>query len=110
MNTLILILAQLVKLLLPVLLKNTQPSCVDAAPQSELTQRLRAKIRCTWIVWPLVFMLAGCGQRTIYVPDGTPVRLRETVKNVKVWVKDDAGNTSASRMDLPEGWYCLADE
>jgi len=51
-------------------------------------------------------LLAGC-VRTIYVPHGTPVRLRETVKDVKVWVKDSGGEPVAGRMDLPEGWYAV---
>jgi len=51
-------------------------------------------------------LLAGC-VRTIYVPHGTPVRLRETVKDVKVCVKDSGGEPVAGRIDLPEGWYAL---
>jgi len=53
--------------------------------------------------------LSGCFTRTIYVPDGTPVRLRETVRNAKVWVLDKDGNPVAGEMDLPEGWYVLPD-
>ena len=53
-----------------------------------------------------ILVLTGC-VRTIYVPHGTPVRLRETVKDVKVWVKDSGGEPVAGRMDLPEGWYAL---
>ena len=53
-----------------------------------------------------ILLLAGC-VRTIYVPHGTPVRLRETVKDVKVWVKDADGEPVAGRMDLAEGWYAL---
>ena len=53
-----------------------------------------------------ILLLAGC-TRTIYVPHGTPVRLRETVKDVKVWVKDADGEPVAGKMDLPEGWYAL---
>jgi len=53
-----------------------------------------------------ILLLAGC-VRTIYVPHGTPVRLRETVKDVKVWVKDAGGKPVAGRMDLPEGWYAV---
>ena len=51
-------------------------------------------------------MLTGC-VRTIYIPRGTPVRLRETVKDVKVWVKDSGGEPVAGRMDIYEGWYAL---
>jgi len=51
-------------------------------------------------------LLTGC-VRTVYVPHGTPVRLRETVKDAKVWVKDADGKPIAGKMDLPEGWYAL---
>jgi len=59
-----------------------------------------------------ILLLTGCGSgslftRTIYVPHGTPVRLRETVKDVKVWVKDADGEPVAGRMDLYEGWFAL---
>ncbi len=53
-----------------------------------------------------ILLLAGC-TRTVYVPHGTPVRLRETVKDVKVWVKDADGEPVAGRMTLYEGWYSL---
>ncbi len=62
--------------------------------------------RVIWFLLP-VLLLTGCGVRTIYVPHGTPVRLRETVKDVKVWVKDSGGEPVAGRMDLAEGWYAL---
>jgi len=59
-----------------------------------------------------ILILTGCGggapfTRTIYAPDGTPVRLRKTVKDAKVWVKDADGKPVAGKMDLPEGWYAL---
>jgi hypothetical protein len=54
-----------------------------------------------------LLLLTGCGVRTIYVPHGTPVRLRETLKDVKVWVKDSGGDPVAGEMDLYEGWYSL---
>ena len=62
--------------------------------------------RLIWFLLPIL-LLAGCGVRTVYVPHGTPVRLRETVEDVKVWVKDAAGQPVPGRMDLPEGWYAL---
>jgi hypothetical protein len=55
----------------------------------------------------LLSLLSGCGVRTVYVPYGTPVRLRETVKDAKVWVLDETGKPVPGRMDLPESWYCL---
>ncbi len=51
-------------------------------------------------------LLTGC-VHTVYVPHGTPVRLRETVRDAKVWVKDADGRVVGGRMDLPEGWYAL---
>jgi len=57
---------------------------------------------------PFLLLTSGAGcVRTIYVPHGTPVRLRETVKNAKVWVKDADGKPVAGKMDLYEGWYAL---
>jgi len=57
---------------------------------------------------PIMLLTSGAGcVRTIYVPHGTPVRLRETVKHVKVWVKDADGEPVAGKMNLPEGWYSL---
>lgn len=53
-------------------------------------------------------MVAGCANtRTVYVPHGQAVRLRETVKEVKVWVKTEGGEIVPGTLDLPEGWYCL---
>lgn len=53
-----------------------------------------------------ILLLTGC-VRTVYVPYGTPVRLRETVSDVKIWVKDSSGQPVAGKMTLPEGWYAL---
>ena len=57
-----------------------------------------------WVL--LLAAPAGC-VRTVYVPHGAPVRLRETVRNAKVWVKEADGRVVGGRMDLPEGWYAL---
>lgn len=56
----------------------------------------------------LCLCLSGCAvfTRTVYVPDGKTIRLRQDVRNVKVWVKEVGGNTAEGRMDLKEGWYC----
>lgn len=65
------------------------------------------------ILLPLLILLSvcvsGCGTRTIYLKTGEPVRLRQEVRNCKIWVYDKDGNMVASEMDLPEGWYCLPD-
>lgn len=54
-------------------------------------------------------LFAGCSMRTVYIPTGDPVRLRETIPNAKVWVMDASGTPIKTTMDLPEGWYCLPD-
>ncbi|HUS57684.1 MAG TPA: hypothetical protein VM141_03450 [Planctomycetota bacterium] len=96
--------------LLPWLARKSRSTAEDGDPDKKTRNKLRKKVREFWlIVVFLVFMpaTAGC-VRTVYVPAGTPVRLRETLKNVKVWVKDADGEVVAGKMDLPEGWYALS--
>jgi hypothetical protein len=64
------------------------------------------KIAC---VIGLVAASSGCFTRTIYVPDGAPVRLRQDIPNAKVWVSDREGKPVPGKMTLKEGWYCLSD-
>jgi len=59
------------------------------------------------IIFIALFLFVGCATRTVYVPHGQAVRLRQPVKNVKVWVKTKDGSTEPSKMDIPEGWFCL---
>ena len=109
MKALIAILVAILQVLIPALFKAAEKTSEDSASQPELKKRLRARVRQTWAVAFLcIFFLTGCGARTIYVPHGEPVRLRETIRGAKVWVKDQHGNTVAGRVDLLEGWYCLA--
>ena len=108
MKALIAILVAVLQVLLPALFKASEKTAEDSAGQPELKKRLRARVRQTWAVVLLcVLFLPGCGARTVYVPEGEPVRLRETIRGAKVWVKDQQGNTVAGRVDLLEGWYCL---
>jgi hypothetical protein len=105
------ILHAIIRLFLRALLGTMQPTAEDADPDRALRDRLRAKVRKHWMIVLAPMMLAGCvctTPRTIYVPDGTPVRLRETVHNAKVWVKDANGDVVPGVMDLPDGWYCLS--
>ena len=51
----------------------------------------------------------GSFTRTVYVPPGKAVQLRETVEGAAVWVLDTNGEPVPGRMDLPEGWYVLPD-
>ena len=102
------ILTAMLQALLPWLARKSRSTAEDADPDHETREKLRTRVRKYWLIVLalLFFLFAGC-VRTIYVPHGTPVRLRETVKNVKVWVKDADGHVVAGRMSLPEGWYCL---
>ena len=114
MNALITFLVALLRALIPALVHASKDSAEEGARAPEVRDRLRQRIRETWGKAARVTLLAlclvslsGCFTRTIYVPDGTPVRLRETVKDVKVWVKDSGGEPVAGRMDIYEGWYAL---
>lgn len=91
----------------------------DAKPQPELTKELNDEIdRSRWgrIDAGLLLMVAmaaaltlsasGCGQKTVYIPDGEPVRIREPV-HAKVWTLNAAGEPVAGEMLIPEGWYAL---
>ena len=68
---------------------------------------LRIKFTKTVGVIALAILISSCGYKTVYVPHGDAVRLRERVKNVKVWVKTKDGDIVPGKMDLPDGWYCL---
>jgi len=52
---------------------------------------------------------SACGTRAIVIPPGEPVRLRQTVKRVKVWAADAKGKEIPAVVDLPEGWWALPD-
>ena len=69
--------------------------------------------RAAWIlICAAAFSLAlGCSRakRTVYVPDGSPVRIRATLKNSAVWVEDENGVWIPGTIDIPEGWFALAD-
>ena len=109
MKWLVAIIVAVLQALLPWLARKSRSTAEDGDPDREIREKLRSKVRKFWIillVFVLTFLSAGC-VRTIYVPHGTPVRLRERVENVKVWVKDADGNVVAGKMDLPEGWYAL---
>ena len=89
----------------------------DGEPVGSREDKLKKKIkkdtmkREKILVWVLVVSsfgaLGGCATRTIYVPDGKAVQLRQQVKNVRVWVWDKEGKRVAGKMTLPEGWYAL---
>lgn len=55
--------------------------------------------------------LCGCGSRVVYLGSSTTkmVQLRQTVKDVKVWVKDSTGTAIPGVADLQEGGYYRSD-
>jgi hypothetical protein len=57
----------------------------------------------------VALLLTGCGARTIYVKDGDPVRIAETIPRASVWVQDANGKWVKGKVDLQEGWYALPD-
>ncbi len=114
MDTLMQVMIAVLRVLLPVLFETSQDTAVDANPQLKLRGKLQGQIRRAWGKAVLVGILAGsllvlpgCLRRTVYIPDGSPVRLRETIQGAAVWVKASDGQVLPGKMDLPEGWYCL---
>jgi hypothetical protein len=114
MSWMIAVLTAFFRALLPWVADKSRPTAEDADPDTRTKDKLRAKVRKHWLIvaFVLPILLTGCAggapfTRTIYVPHGTPVRLRETIKDAKVWVKDEGGQVVPGKMDLPEGWYAL---
>lgn len=105
------IVVALLRAFLPAMIEAATPTAEDGYKAKDLRDALRDRVRGTWgktaIVLALCVVLASCATRTIYVPDGTPVRLRETVKGAKVWVLDKNQEPVATKMNIPEGWYTL---
>jgi hypothetical protein len=114
MKWLTVILTAILQALLPALFKASKDTAEDSPPQPVLRDRLRRRVKEAFkgashiiICATAVLLVAGCGVRTIYVSDGTPVRLRQTVRAARVWVPDAEGRPVAGVMDIPEGWYAL---
>ena len=114
MNWLVTLIVAVLRAFLPALVQRSKDKCEEGKSDPVLKKRLRNRVRRTWgavRLWPLVpilvCLMSGCATRTIYVPDGEPVRLREMIRNAKVWVIDSQGQPAAGVMDLPEGWYGL---
>ena len=109
MNWIVAILEVVLRAFLPVLFERSEHRAEDSRRQAEVRDRLRRRVRKTWggatltLVLAAALLLSGCGTRTVYVPGGEPVRLRETIHAAKVWVLDSSGKPVAGVMDLPEG-------
>ena len=88
------------------------PKTGEAKKRSDIKQAGAAKLKkqtksvIIWVITLYLTMSAGGCNRTVYVPDGSPVRLRQTVKNVDVWVYV-GDKWEAGKLDLPEGWYAM---
>ena len=107
MRILISVITTVLQILLPALLKEARPRYREADRQLKLREKLRKVVRKTWPAIFLVVLISGCSHRFVYVPDGTPVRLRETINDAKVWVIDKDETIVAGKMDIPQGWYFL---
>jgi len=55
----------------------------------------------------IALLLAGCTMftKTVYVPQGDAVKLRETIEKVDVWIKPANTDPIAGNMTIYEGWY-----
>ena len=90
------------------LIKSERPQVAAKGDASKIKKAAAKKIKglgLTIFLMSGIWLLGGC-YKTVYIEPGDAVRLRETVKGVKVWVKVD-GAWEASEMTLPEGWYCI---
>lgn len=104
------IIVAVIRVFLPAVI-TAKPTAEDGDKATTLRDTLRNQVRGTWgrgvTALAVCAILAGCAARTIYVPDGTPVRLREALENVQVWVLDKDQKPVATKMNIPEGWYAL---
>ena len=108
LKTLGYILLELLRWLLPEVLEESKPTLQDSKGNTERDNAIQEKIRKEWglgLLLVCLLSLAGCGYRVVYVPNGTAVRLRETIKEVDVWVLDENGTPVPSTMNIPEGWF-----
>ena len=104
----------LLKAFLPSMMEGTKDSYAVAVPEDEgLEKRLRDRVSEYWGPTMLLvccsLFLVGCGTRTVYVSDGTPLKIREKIM-VKVWVKTKDGDTISTEIEVQEGWYVLPDK
>ena len=94
------------------LVKAVRPSCREADKREKLRKRLQEKVKKHgWkLLLLLCFLFTCCTSfsETIYVPAGTPVKLREDVK-AKVWVLVD-GEELPEEMVLKSGWFVLSED
>ena len=113
MSAIVALIVSILQAFLPVIGQASKDTAQDSATNTQQSNALKNKLRETWGkvgktgMILLCFTLSGCFTRTIYIPPGEPVRLREKLDSVKVWVLDSEGKPVAGKMDIPEGWYTL---
>jgi len=114
MNTIITVIAAIARVLLPAIINDDRLAMYDHDPGDSLRKRARDRVSRQWgalcVAGLCVVIGGGCmfGPRAVYVHDGDPVRIRETVEDVPVWVVGADGETiEPSTMDIREGWYAL---
>jgi len=112
MEVLIALALGLLKIILPAILNKSNDSYAEAHRQKDLTMNIKSRINNVWgqrlSVLLLCCFLSACYTKTIYVPDQVPVRLRQELKDVKVWVVAEDGSVYESTMDLKEGWFVIS--
>jgi hypothetical protein len=50
---------------------------------------------------------AGCGSRTILVPESSPVRVGPSLRGRVYALVDNEWRLSANAVEIPEGWYLV---
>ena len=107
---LVALIVAVIQVFLPILRNEVVPRAEEGKRDAALKNRLRARVRAAgWACLLVVALLVGGCARTVYVPSGEPVRLRETIRAAKVWVLDATGTPTPGTMTLMEGWYVLPD-
>lgn len=97
------------RILLPAIFQASGDTVEDAGGSAQVKRSLKAKIRTIWVLAAVCCLfMSGCFTRTVYVPEGEPVRLRATIKDAPVWIKTESGKTVKGKIDLKEGWYALS--
>ena len=104
----------LLKAFIPSISEASKNEYTVAVPEDDgLERRLRGSVEATWgktvVFLCLSLALVGCGTRTVYVPYGTPMKIREKVM-VKVWVRVKGGDDLETEIEVQEGWYVLPDK
>lgn len=71
-------------------------------------QQLKTRLMILFFVLVCLPSCTG-GVRTILIPSGRPVQIRETLRAVPIWVRGASGDRVEGRSDIPAGWWVLPD-